>query len=406
MHRQWTTYLWATSANLISTSRESTGKRGSRVFMKRFAALFFICAVPLFCQSNSGELRLKVSDPSGLGVKTSVQIISEANQYRNTLSTSDQGTLYVLRLPYGVYQRDIRQPGFAVVSESVEIRSSIPTEYAIQLKLPTVNQSVTVSAANTLINPEQAGAVSQIGSDQIQTRLSSIPGRSLQDLVNSQPGWLYEGNAVLHPRGSEYQTQFIVDGIPLQDNRSPSFGNEIEADDVQSISIYTAGIPAEYGRKMGGVVEVNTIQDSDPGLHGQVILGGGSFDTGGAFASAQYVWGKNTLSGSASGAFTGHYLNPVVIENYSNTGTTGDFSLRYARHFSPNDRLSLSVRHELARYDIPNELVQQDPHLTPFDPTLPPAPQRQNSDNFETMGTVTYQHVFSSNVIADVYGMA
>ena len=134
--------------------------------------------------------------------------------------------------------------------------------------------------------------MSQIGSDTIEHRLSSIPGRSLQDLVNSQPGWLYEGNAVLHPRGSEYQTQFIVDGIPLQDNRSPSFGNEIEADDVQSISIYTAGIPAEYGRKMGGVVEVNTIQDSDPGLHGQVILGGGSFDTGGAFAQRSVCVGQ------------------------------------------------------------------------------------------------------------------
>ncbi len=46
----------------------------------------------------------------------------------------------------------------------------------------------------------------------------------MQDLVNSQPGWLYEGNAVLHPRGSEYQTQFVVDGIPLTDNRSPGFG--------------------------------------------------------------------------------------------------------------------------------------------------------------------------------------
>ncbi len=135
-----------------------------------------------------------------------------------------------------------------------------------------MNQSVTVNAADTLIDPDQAGAVSQIGSDTIEHRLSSLPGRSLQDLVNSQPGWLYEGNAVLHPRGSEYQTQFVVDGVPLQDNRSPSFGNEIEADDVQSMSIYTAGIPAEYGRKMGGVVEVNTIQDSDPGLHGQVIL--------------------------------------------------------------------------------------------------------------------------------------
>ena len=79
--------------------------------------------------------------------------------------------------------------------------------------------------------------------------------------MNSQPGWLYEGNAVLHPRGSEYQTQLVVDGIPLTDNRSPSFGPEIEADDVQSMSIYTAGIPAEYGRKMGGVVEMVTTQE-------------------------------------------------------------------------------------------------------------------------------------------------
>ena len=367
--------------------------------------MLFWCALPVYCQSNRGELRLKVIDPSGLGVKTTVLIVSDANQYRNSLTTTEQGTLDLRRLAFGVYQLEITQAGFLPMSETLEIRTSVPTEHTIQLKLPSLNQSVTVSAADTLIDPDQPGAVSQIGSDTIEHRLSSLPGRSLQDLVNSQPGWLYEGNAVLHPRGSEYQTQFVVDGVPLTDNRSPSFGNEIEADDVQSMSIYTAGIPAEYGRKMGGVVEVNTIQDSDPGLHGQVVLSGGSFDSGGAFASAQYVWGKNTLSGSASGAMTGHYLNPVVPQNFSNTGTTGDFSLRYARKLTPNDRLSLSVRHELARYDIPNELVQQEPHLTPLDPTLPPGSQRQNADNFETMGIVTYEHIFSPNVVANLYGM-
>jgi TonB-dependent Receptor Plug Domain len=369
------------------------------------AWMLFWCALPVYCQSNRGELRLKVTDPSGLGVKTIVLIVSEANQYRNSLTTTEQGTLDLQRLPFGVYQLEITQAGFLPMSETMEIRTSLATEHTIQLKLPSLNQSVTVSAADTLIDPDQPGAVSQIGSDTIEHRLSSLPGRSLQDLVNSQPGWLYEGNAVLHPRGSEYQTQFVVDGVPLTDNRSPSFGNEIEADDVQSMSIYTAGIPAEYGRKMGGVVEVNTIQDSDPGLHGQVVLSGGSFDTAGAFASAQYVWGKNTLSGSASGAMTGHYLNPVVPQNFSNTGTTGDFSLRYARKLTPKDRLSLSARHELARYDIPNELVQQEPHLTPLDPTLPPGSQRQNADNFETMGIVTYEHIFSPNVVGDLYGM-
>ncbi len=263
--------------------------------MTRFAAILFLCALPLFCQSNSGELRLKVTDPAGLAVKTTVQIASKANGYRNNLATSDEGRLDVQRLPYGIYQLEIKQPGFAQISESVDIHSSIPAEYTVQLELPTVNQAVTVSAANTLINPDQAGAVSQIGSDLIQNRLSSIPGRSLQDLVNSQPGWLYEGNAVLHPRGSEYQTQFVVDGVPLTDNRSPSFGPAIDADDVQSLTIYTAGIPAEYGRKMGGVVEVNTLQDSQPGFHGQLVLSGGSFDPAGASAQGQYVLGEEYL---------------------------------------------------------------------------------------------------------------
>ena len=374
--------------------------------MKKLAVLFLLFAPPLFCQSNTGELRLKVSDPAGQGVKTDVQIVSDANHYRNTLTTTDQGTLDVQRLPYGLYRLEIVQTGFAPVSETVEIRSSIATEYAIQLKLPSVNQSVAVTAPSTLIDPDQPGSVSQIGSDTIRHRLSSLPGRSLQDLVNMQPGWLYEGNAVLHPRGSECQTQFVVDGIPLTDNRSPSFGPEIEADDVQSMSIYTAGIPAEYGRKMGGVVEVNTLQDSQAGFHGQVVLSGGSFDSAGAFAQGQYVWGKNTLGASISGSITDHYLNPVVPQNFSNTGTLGDVSLHYQRNLTPNDRLSLIVRHELSRYDIPNELVQQDLHpIFPFAPTQPPGSQRQTADNIETMGIISYQHTFSSNVVADFRGM-
>jgi hypothetical protein len=361
--------------------------------MRKLLALFFLCAWPVFCQTNSGELRLKVTDPSGLGVKTVVLILSKANQYRNVLATNDQGRLNVQRLPYGIYQLEIQRTGFAAFSESVEIHSTLPIEFTAQLKLPTVNQSVTVSTDATLIDPDQAGSVSQIGTDFVQNRLSSLPGRSLQDLVNSQPGWLYEGNAVLHPRGSEYQTQFVVDGIPLTDNRSPSFGPEIEADDVESMSIFTAGFPAEYGRKMGGVVEVNTLQDSQPGFHGEVTLSGGSFDSAGAFAKGQYTWGSNSFGVSASGSMTNHYLNPVVPENYSNTGTLGDFSVNYERDLTPRDRIRFIVRHELSHYDIPNELVQQT------------AGQLQTAANAETMGIVSYQHTFSPRALADFRGM-
>ncbi len=361
--------------------------------MKRWTVLLWLSALPTFCQSNSGELRIHVADPAGRGIQVVVHILSEANQYSVNLTTDRQGNLDVSRIPYGVYRLEIVQAGFAPVAETVALRSSIPVGESIALKLATVAQTVAVQAASTLIDPEQPGSVDQVGSSFIQHRLASIPGRSLQDLVNAQPGWLYEGNAVLHPRGSEYQTQFVVDGIPLTDNRSPSFGPEIEADDVQSLSIYTAGIPAEYGRKMGGVIEVNTVQDAQPGFHGDLTLAGGSFNTGSAFARGQYTAGKNTMGGSAGGSMTDHYLNPVVPQNYSNTGTLGDFSLRYERDQSPNDRLSMSVRHELSRYDIPYEQVQQA------------AGQRQTADNIETMGIASYQHTFAPDTLARVSGM-
>jgi hypothetical protein len=356
-------------------------------------AWFFLASVPLFAQTNQGELRLRVVDPSGLGVRATVHIASRANQLSSTLVTTDQGDLDLQRLPFGVYQLEIDRAGFAPKSQLLDIRSSLPFALKIQLDLARVSESVTVSAANTLLDPDQAGSVNQIGSQFVQDRLTSIPGRDLQDLVNTQPGWLYEGNAVLHPRGSEYQTQFVLDGIPITDDRSPSFGPEIEADDVDSMSIYTAGIPAEYGRKMGGVVEVNTLDNPLPGFHGQLSLSGGSFDSAGAFAKGSYATRKNTLDFSAAGSRTGHYLNPVVTQNYSNTGTLADFALDYDRELSPSDRIKLLVRHEIARYDIPNELVQQA------------AGQRQNADNLETMGSVSYRHTFSANAMAQLSGM-
>jgi outer membrane receptor for Fe3+-dicitrate len=383
-----------------------------------FAVLLW--AFPVLAQSNTGELRLTITDPSGLRLKSTVKLVSLANQYRNAFTTDDKGYLDVQRLPYGIYQVQVQAPNFAGLSESVEIRSALPLDRTIKLKVAPVAESVNVNA--TLIDPYRAGSVNQLGSQTIQNSLTALPGRSMQDLVNSQPGWLYEGNAVLHPRGSEYQTQFVVDGIPLTDNRSPSFGPEAaQADDVESLTIYTAGIPAEFGRKMGGVVEVNTLRNEDPGFHGELTMYGGSYDAAGVSTQDQYTWKKNTLGISASGDMTSHYLNPVVPQNYTNTGTTANFSGSYERELTPKDRLTFIVRHELARYQIPNELVQQNGAFLPNAtnttgcPPAPPEPsdcvfipggQLQTGANFETIGSVSYQHIFSPNAIGVVRGMS
>ncbi len=348
---------------------------------------------PLLGQANTGELQLKVTDPSGLGVQAAVTVSSEVNQVQTATVTQPDGTALVPRLPFGIYQVKVSRQGFATASVNVTIRNAVPTPLAVRLTLASSSSTVTVTAAPPLINPEQPGTVSRIGTSTLKDRLASLPGRSLQDLINSQPGWLFEGNAVLHPRGSEYQTQFVIDGVPVQDNRSPGSGPALEANDVSSMSVYTSGIPAQYGRKAGGVIVVNTLDATQPGFHGKAVISGGSYATRSGFFDGEYTAGKNTIGFSADGSGTSHYLNGVVPQNYTNNGTTGDFSVNYQARLTSRDRLDASLRHELDRYEIPNEQVQQQ------------AGQVQNANNFETMGIVSYEHILSPRAIIAVHGM-
>src|ERR1700719_2477764 len=83
--------------------------------------------IPALCaQSNEGELRLTVDDPSGLGVKATVDVVSDATHYRTTFSTDDGGRLTAKRLPFGVYRIEVHAPGFAPATDPVEIRSALP----------------------------------------------------------------------------------------------------------------------------------------------------------------------------------------------------------------------------------------------------------------------------------------
>ena len=347
-------------------------------------------ALPLMAQSNTGELRLKVTDPHGYGIKATVALSSDGAQLHRSFATDDAGLVSARNLPFGLYQLKVESEGFSAFSGPIEIRSALPTEYLVKLSIAATSTAVNVTAEGTLLDPSRTTSSNRIDPQTIAGRDTSLPGRSLPDLVNSQPGWVYEGSAVLHPRGSEYQVQFVVDGVPLTDSRSPSSGPEIEADDVDALTIYTAGIPAEYGRKMGGIVEVDTSKDDRPGLHGNVVVSGGSFGTANTYVLTQYGWGQNAIAVSADAAMTDRYLNPPVLQNSTNTATTSDFSARYDRDLTNHDRFSATLRREFSKFLVPNEQIQQA------------AGQVQHRGTFETLGIASYQHIFSEHLLADI----
>lgn len=347
----------------------------------------------LSAQSNSGSLRLKVLDPAGLGLESSLELVCEANQVRRSYSTDPAGNLEARSLPFGLYHIHIDHAGFVSYSGAIEIRSSLPARLEVNLAIAPKQTSLDINA-ETLVDPHRVEVMNRVGSDTLDRASIASPGRSVIALVNSQPGWLMEANGVLHPRGSEYQTQYVVDGVPFTDNRSPAFAPEIEANDVASMGILTASFPAEYGRKLGGVVEVSTVHEARPGLHAKSSVSGGSFDTASGYLMAQYSRGRNTVGLSAEGAFTNRYLDPPVLENSTNRATSVDFAGHYERDFNDRDQLSVSIRHGQTFFQVPNELVQKI------------AGQRQDRGSFETVGILSYQHIFGANLLGDIRVMS
>jgi hypothetical protein len=361
--------------------------------MASWVLALLLAAAGQFGQTNTGELRITVTDTTGLPLPGPVEVVSDANEFRQRLDTNNAGLVIVRRLPFGTYRIGVSRDGFAPVTDIVDVRSALPTEHRIRMVLAAVQTQLTVSADSPLIDPRQTTSAHRIGADALQQRTTVLPGRILPDVVNTQPGWLLEANGILHPRGSEYQTQYVLDGLPMTDNRSPVYAPEPGSDDVHAMTIMTGGYPAEYGRKLGGVIEVVTTTPAHRGFGTSLSTSVGSSDTQSGEAIVEHGGEKTTISLTAGAARTDRYLDPPVEENFTNHGVTLSTSLRLERDLSSSSRVGLIVRHGAARFLVPNEHIQED------------AGQRQDRDSSETAVQFSGQRVFSPSLVGDVRGM-
>jgi hypothetical protein len=360
--------------------------------MLRLALSFAFAVTILFGQRQRGELRLKVTDPGGGALVATVDLLSEINQVHRTGVTDAAGRYAAQDLPFGVYRVRVSREGFQTTTQVVRVGSEVPVELAITPGVSPIETRVDVTDSATLLDPSRASALNSIGSQVIGEHLGGQPGRGLLDLINRQPGWLYEANGVLHPRGSEYDVQFVADGVPMNENRSPAFAPNLEADDVESMRVITAGYPAEYGRKLGGVIELSSPKDTPAGFRGEASVGGGSFGAVNGGLGLSYGRGANRLSANAYAARSDRYLDPPVLQNFTNSGKSSGGTLAYSRDLSSRDRLRMKVSQGAVRFEVPNELVQQT------------AGQRQDRSNFENAGLIYYERVISPSILFDAEG--
>ncbi len=344
-------------------------------------------------QRMEGDLTIWVSDSTGPALRARVFLTNRIAGFEAEASCDADGRARFRRLPLGLSQLQIHHPDFQSRVEQVTISSALPIVRHFVLDVAAIETTLTIRDAAPLLDTGQTGTVFQLGRERLDENLFSTLGRGTINLVNNLPGWLIEANAVLHPRGSEYDTQYVIDGMPLYDNRSLGFVPGFESDEFEAVHVMTANIPAEFGRRLGGVIELSTRRASVDGLHSELALQGGSFGTTEGSFSNQYRRGGTVFSLGLRGGHTDRYLDPPSLANFTNRGNAAGVNGGLDHDLNERDRLRFYFRSNRVNFLVPNDIEQQLHG------------QRQDRRGAETAGQIHYQHVFSPRMLGEARGM-
>lgn len=172
----------------------------------------------------------------------------------------------------------------------------------------------------------------------------------------------------LHIRNEHSNLQYRIDGIMLPDGVSGfgSFGNELETSLIGNMTVITGALPAQYGLRTAGLVDIQTRMGS-PDPSGQISVYGGSHDT--INTNIQY----GGMDGNTQYYFTGRWLeNDVGIENPTSNANAIHDETEQEKFFSyvstvlpNNSRWTMISGASDGQYQIPNNPGQPINYVTP-----------------------------------------
>src|ERR1700728_2613552 len=279
-----------------------------------FLVVCLASPVATFAQSssaNAGTVRGTVLDPSGAAITgATVEIQNPVSRYNKTVQSDSQGNFEFDNVPYNNYHVSASAKGFQGGEQDVNVRSPLPVEAKISLKIGTATESVTVTTGGDLVetDPSTHTDVDRELFDKLPLESNSSSLSSLVTLAT--PGVSADSNGLFHGLGDHASNSFSVDGQPITDQQSKIFSNQVPIDSVQSMEVIEGAPPAEYGGKTSLVIVVTTrsgLGASTP--HGDVTASYGTFGTSnGGFdlAYGQQRWGNFV---SVGGLDTGRFLD-------------------------------------------------------------------------------------------------
>lgn len=341
-------------------------------------------------QTRIGTLQGVVRDPTGALVPDAkVTVTQPVTGYRQTVQTDAQGSFKLVNVPFNTYKVRVEAPGFQSAEQSVDLESTIPVNVDLALSLEQASVSVTVSTdAGAMLETDRTSSDTDLNQTLLERPLGAAPSRAIESMVASTPGFVTDDNGRMHPRGSESQVQYVVDGVPVTDNMSAIFSTSLDARTLRTVEVLTGGIPAEFGDKLAGIINVNTRSGLEGPTQGGLSFSGGSFSTGEVAADFSTHTRKLGFLTNLSTSTSQRYLDPPTLDSFHNFGRTGKAFFRLDYQFDANNTIRGVFNFGGSNFQVPNRWAQE----------LAGQDQRQRlRDNSQN---ITFQHIFSANTVA------
>jgi outer membrane receptor protein involved in Fe transport len=247
-----------------------------------------------------------------------------------------------------------------------------------------LNQVIVVGQLNEArdqIVPYLGATKYSIGQQQIQNQ-SQGSNAPFNQVILRAPGVAQDSFGQLHVRGEHANLQFRIDGVLIPEGIT-GFGQEIDTHWVKSVDLITGSLPAQFGFRTSGIIDIHT-KDGVALTGADLSYYGGSHET--IFPSFQVGGTQGHLNYYATGSYKQDNLG---IEN-----TTGSY---YAIHdwteqykgfadlsyiIDDSSRISLLLSGTYSDFQIP-----ANPGLTPMFALAGASPK-----NFDSISVSENQH--------------
>src|ERR1700722_19319 len=296
-------------------------------------------------------------------------------------TSNDAGQFSFNAVPPGTYEVVATSSGFKTATSIVAVSAKGATPVVVAME---AEKEVSLKVAATRLNKARNSLSPDTGGSKYtftQQAIQELPqgeNTSLNQVVLQAPGVAQDSFGQLHVRGDHANIQYRINGVQLPEGIT-GFGQVLSPRFASSISLLTGVLPAQFGLRTAGIIDIKTKDGLLDNLADIDFYGG---QRGTTQPSFEYGGSKGNFSYFVTGQYLGTDRGgepptpgPTAIHDTSNQGSGFGY---FSYFLNPTTRLSLITGSAINHFQIAANPGQPQVFALAGVPVYPSAKVREN----------------------------